>query len=207
MSGAVVTIVGRPHRPINIAVATGLACGVCLVERSDLRRLGSCLVCPSCYPSAEREACCFFPPAASFCFKRADGSHVRICASCGGRKECAHQPATEAAQGTLRSARGPTVRDGNGRDAEMKNLVVWQLTSENLTGLGGRMGTERTWTNWTQLFRTKELAMKEAQRDLDKHDRGQLRREIEWKKYEDSLSSRDYGHVMYHIQQVTVKGE
>lgn len=47
-----------------------------------------------------------------------------------------------------------------------KKLVVYQLTSENLTGLGGPMGTEHTWANWRVFFRDIKSAKEYAEKGL-----------------------------------------
>lgn len=81
-----------------------------------------------------------------------------------------------------------------------------ELTSENLTCVGGPMGTERTWTNWRKFFNTIEDAKAYAEKDYNK--------EIQWDKSKgptrdfvplDLTCSGDLGYVMYHIRDVKVE--
>lgn len=83
---------------------------------------------------------------------------------------------------------------------------MFELTSENLTGLGGRMGTDRTSINWRKFFSTVPLAKAAAEKDY-----GKL---IVWDpkkgptanlKPIDLDCSGDLGHVMYHIREVKVE--
>lgn len=70
--------------------------------------------------------------------------------------------------------------------------TVYDLVSVNLTGLGGRMGTERTWTNWRKLFKTKKSAKEYAQTDS--------KVPLKWYKKEDNkVVSQDLGHTQYAI--------
>jgi len=71
----------------------------------------------------------------------------------------------------------------------------YELKSENLTGLGSPMGTERTWTNWRRFYKTVEAAQAAAEKDYGK--------KIQWchEKNEtcNIIRSGDLGHVMYYI--------
>jgi len=77
----------------------------------------------------------------------------------------------------------------------------YELKSENLTGLGSPMGTERTWTNWRRFYKTVEAAQAAAEKDYGK--------KIHWcpvfahMQYKNEthslLRSGDLGHVMYYI--------
>ena len=72
---------------------------------------------------------------------------------------------------------------------------MFKLVSENLTKLGGRMGTEYTYPNWDKYFTTKEKAKQYAEKDYGKT--------IEWFIIdEDSIRSPDLSRVMYHIDKV-----
>jgi hypothetical protein len=80
---------------------------------------------------------------------------------------------------------------------------MFELESENLTGLGGPMGSERAETNWRKFFKTVRAAKDAAEKDYG--------REIEWDKRKgptrnlkpiDLTCSGDLGHVMYHIKRV-----
>jgi len=74
---------------------------------------------------------------------------------------------------------------------------VFELRSENLTGLGGMMGTERTWTNFRKFYSTAELAIEAAEEDYSD--------EIKWYKMKTGFRSSDLGHVMYHIKEVKLE--
>jgi hypothetical protein len=74
---------------------------------------------------------------------------------------------------------------------------MFELRSENLTGLGGMMGTERTWTNFRKFYSSTELAKDAAEKDLGE--------KINWKKTTNGFNSGDLGHVMYHIKKVKVE--
>jgi|GEM_PF-6944042 hypothetical protein len=71
------------------------------------------------------------------------------------------------------------------------------LTSENLTGLGGPMGSERTTTNWRKYFSTPELAMEYAEKDFGE--------KIPWRTEGVNFHSPDLRYVMYHINHVEVE--
>lgn len=73
-----------------------------------------------------------------------------------------------------------------------KRKAVVMLRSENLTGLGGQMGTERTWTNWTKYFNKVDNAKNTAEADFGK--------KIKWKKEKCGWHSPDLRHVMYYIE-------
>lgn len=74
---------------------------------------------------------------------------------------------------------------------------MFELESENLTGLGGMMGTEHTWTNFRKFYSSAELAKEAAEKDLGE--------KIEWFKTKNGFRSGDLGHVMYHIKEVKVE--
>lgn len=74
---------------------------------------------------------------------------------------------------------------------------VFELKSENLTNLGGPMGSEYTTTNWRKLFETEEAAKKYAEKNYG--------RKIKWVKSGKHTRSPDLSYVMYHIKEVKVK--
>ena len=83
---------------------------------------------------------------------------------------------------------------------------MFELESENLTQLGGRMGTETTSTNFRRFYNSIALAKKAAEKDY-----GQP---ITWDRKKgptcnlkpiDLTCSGDLGHVMYHIKKVKVE--
>jgi len=75
-------------------------------------------------------------------------------------------------------------------------MIVYKLVSENLTQLGGRMGTERTSTNFTKIFSTVDGAKKYAEKDYGN--------KIEWKDRKEYITSGDLRYVMYEIRKEVV---
>lgn len=80
---------------------------------------------------------------------------------------------------------------------------MFELVSENLSGLGSSMGTERTKVNWRKFFNTLEAAKNAAENEYG--------HKIEWDankgpmrnfKPVDLLCSGDLLHVRYHINTV-----
>lgn len=74
---------------------------------------------------------------------------------------------------------------------------MFEVISENLTGLGGPMGSERTWTNWRKFTESKKKA-----KSICEEDYGE---KIEWIKEGRKLRSDDLSYVMYHIKPVKVE--
>lgn len=76
---------------------------------------------------------------------------------------------------------------------------MWLLRSENLTHLGGPMGTEYTTTNWRKYFTKFQYA-----RDYAEQDYGQS---LTWHSSNEdgSVRSDDLGSVMYHITRINVE--
>lgn len=80
---------------------------------------------------------------------------------------------------------------------EKKIKAIYSLTAEDLTNLGGPMGTEYTETMWIKYFTSKEKAKKYA----EKHFKGSLK----WIKNEDGgVRTPDMGWVMYYINLIKV---
>lgn len=76
--------------------------------------------------------------------------------------------------------------------------MLYQLVSENLSNLGGPMGTEYTTTNYRKFFKTVVAAKKSAEKEYGKR--------INWTKKKDgNLRSPDLAYVMYHINAVNVE--
>lgn len=73
---------------------------------------------------------------------------------------------------------------------------MYQLVSENLTNLGGPMGTEYTFDNFRSQFSTLEKAKHFAESDYGG--------KIDWIKTKKGVRSKDLGYVMYHIDKLTV---
>lgn len=71
------------------------------------------------------------------------------------------------------------------------------LESANLTSLGGPMGTERTWINWTRYYLNVKSAKKAAEGDFG--------RTFKWVLDKNVWRSPDLGRVMYHIRDVKVE--
>ena len=84
-----------------------------------------------------------------------------------------------------------------------------RLTSENLSNLGGSMGTEYTYDNWVKYFTTVAKAKAYAEKDYRKGEigfRGDPLPAIRWTGRDRTWSSGDLRWVMYHIATVKVVG-
>ena len=82
-----------------------------------------------------------------------------------------------------------------------KQMKIYALESENLTGLGGRMGTEHTTTNWIKYFSSIDFAKKYA----EKHYKIWNKEPIKWKKDGKEIISGDLGFVMYIITEIKLE--
>jgi len=69
--------------------------------------------------------------------------------------------------------------------------MIYELIYEDLTHLGGPMGTEYTTNHFKGIFTSEEKAKKAAEEDYGKS--------ISWRKDEEELHSPDLIYVMYHI--------
>lgn len=69
-------------------------------------------------------------------------------------------------------------------------MIIWQLTAEDHSHLGGPMGTEYTTTLWTKLFTTRSGA-----KNYVEHKES---RPIKWHKGRGILTT-DLGHIGYNI--------
>jgi hypothetical protein len=84
---------------------------------------------------------------------------------------------------------------------------MYKLTSENLTGLGGPMGTERTWNNWEKYFNDIVIAKDFALRDYRKETKDS-EATIDWRDTtlgrttDVRITSGDLRFVMYTIEEV-----
>jgi hypothetical protein len=76
-------------------------------------------------------------------------------------------------------------------------MEIYKLVSENLSGLGGPMGTESTSINFVKYFTTVDKAEKYAEKEFGKT--------ITWKKYGRELNSGDLRFVMYHISKIEIE--
>ena len=73
------------------------------------------------------------------------------------------------------------------------HVLVYELISENLTGLGGPMGSEKVFNNFSKIFSFIGNCKAEAEKDYGT--------KINWKNFEDRITSGDLGHVMYIIKE------
>lgn len=69
--------------------------------------------------------------------------------------------------------------------------MIYELVSENLTQLGGRMGTEKVTTNFRKLFSSLQRAKRFAEKDYEKN--------ISWILIKGGFRSPDFGYVIYYI--------
>ena len=83
-------------------------------------------------------------------------------------------------------------------------MDIYTLISENLTGLGGPMGTERTWENWRKNFIDPDVAKMVAQKDYESQSKSAP---IKWKKTKKGWTSGDLSFVMYSIEKLVIYEE
>jgi len=81
-------------------------------------------------------------------------------------------------------------------------MKYFELRSENLTNLGGPMGSEYTYDNWSKSFSTMEKAREAAEKDYKKCRGDEA---IVWTGGKKNCRTQDLRFVMYHIREVTVK--
>jgi hypothetical protein len=79
-------------------------------------------------------------------------------------------------------------------------MKIYQLTSENLQGLGEPMGSEYASINWVKPFETLEIAMAYAVNDYQGTEK------IKWSKGTAGWHSQDLRWVMYYIHEVQLGG-
>jgi hypothetical protein len=84
-------------------------------------------------------------------------------------------------------------------------MQYFELRSENLTNLGGPMGSEYTYDNWDKSFSTIEKAKAYAEKDYKKECNGEPEKAIKWSGGKKNCHTQDLRFVMYHIRCVTVK--
>lgn len=73
---------------------------------------------------------------------------------------------------------------------------MYVLKSENLSHLGGPMGSEYTTTNWRKFYKKSKNAKLFAEKDFGK--------KIKWIKKKEGWRSPDLLYVMYHINKVKI---
>lgn len=80
-------------------------------------------------------------------------------------------------------------------------MRVYKLVSENLSGLGGMMGTEHTHNNFVKYYTSLQKAKGFAEADYEKP--------IVWKgmdsRAKEGYRSDDFGYVMYRIYKIEVE--
>jgi len=78
-------------------------------------------------------------------------------------------------------------------------MKIFRLISKNLTHLGGPMGSEYTYNNFTKSFATLESAKSFAEDDYKGEET------IKWSHPNDTVwRSQDLGYVMYNIKKEEV---
>lgn len=80
----------------------------------------------------------------------------------------------------------------------MKKPTIYKLVIEDLTHLGGPMGTERTYVIGREYFLSLEKAKKFAEKDYSKRSNGET---FKWK----GLSSGDLSFIMYTITKIKIR--
>jgi hypothetical protein len=81
-------------------------------------------------------------------------------------------------------------------------MHYFELRSENLTNLGGPMGSDYTFDNWSKSFSSMEKAMKAAERDYYEKEKGEDK--IVWKGGSSRKSTQDLRFVQYHITKTKI---
>jgi len=86
------------------------------------------------------------------------------------------------------------------KDHELPKIMkCYELVSENLTHLGGPMGSEYTTTNFRKYFNDSKKAKLFAEKDFGK--------KIKWLKTGKGWTSGDLSWVMYYINEIKIKNE
>lgn len=78
---------------------------------------------------------------------------------------------------------------------------IFKLVSENMTHLGGPMGTEYTYPNWTRYFSSVEKAKAYALKDYRK-ETANKKANLMWLKDGKGVRTEDLSFVMYLIHPV-----
>lgn len=76
-------------------------------------------------------------------------------------------------------------------------MNIYSLTSTNMSGVGGPMGSEHTDTNYIRYFSTKEYAKAYAEEEYGKKIRW-------WNDRSGGCTSGDLSYVMYDIAKVQI---
>lgn len=88
---------------------------------------------------------------------------------------------------------------------ERHNMKYFEVRSENLTNLGGPMGSESVSDNWSKSVSTMEKAKALVEKDYKKECGGKPEKIIKWTKGKKNCNTQDLRFVMYYIREVTVK--
>jgi hypothetical protein len=84
-------------------------------------------------------------------------------------------------------------------------MFIYELESEDLTGLGGPMGSEQTSTNWRRFFKGIKRAKKVAEDDYKENSEPDTREKIRWSTSGEGLTTGDLRFVMYNIRRIKVE--
>lgn len=84
-------------------------------------------------------------------------------------------------------------------------MKYFEVRSENLTNLGGPMGSEYVYDNWSKSVSTVEKAKAIVEKDYKKECGGEPEEIIKWEKKGKHYQTQDLRFVMYYIREVTVK--
>lgn len=81
---------------------------------------------------------------------------------------------------------------------------IYKLTRINLTGLGGPMGTERTWHDWEKYYTDISKAKSVAAKD---HEETDNREKIRWTKDRDGkrFQTNDLLSHQYEIKEIEIE--
>lgn len=82
----------------------------------------------------------------------------------------------------------------------MAEKIFWKVTSEDLTHLGGPMGTEYTTVNWVKVFSSKDKALSYIRKDYGKELRDPYSIKGERARW-------DLGYVGYTLEPLKVDEE
>lgn len=84
-------------------------------------------------------------------------------------------------------------------------MVVYETIAEDLTHLGGPMGSEYTTRNSLGLFNSLNKAKNRANYHYN-NETGHIRTEIlKWREYYDHSATQDLGFIQYHVYEREVK--
>jgi hypothetical protein len=84
-------------------------------------------------------------------------------------------------------------------------MKYFEVRSENLTNLGGPMGSESVHDNWSKSVSSVEKAKAIVDKDYKKECGGNPWHEIKWTKRGKNYQTQDLNFVMYYIREVAVK--